>query len=101
MQDVLDPDREHGVDHVHRHEGLFLKAVRADQNDIAGEQHHDQVLSPDLRPVENTAQDDLAHDDGKDCQRQDGEDPAQEVVELVDAIVDCFDGFHQKFTPLS
>ena len=94
VQDVLRHLGEHGEHHVHRHEGLLLEAVSADQDDVAGKEHHGQILGPDLGTVENTPQNDLTENDAEDAQHQNGKYTAKNIVELVNAVADPFDYFH-------
>ena len=100
MQDMLHQLGKHGKHHIHRHESLLLETIGTDQNDIRSEQHHDQVLGPNLRAVEQAAQNDLANDNGKDTQHQNRKDVAQNVIYLVDTFADTFDNFH-RYTSLT
>ena len=94
MQDVLRHLGQHGKHHVHCHEGFLLEAIRANQDNVAGKEHHGQILSPDLGAVENTPQNDLTENDAEDAQHQNGKYTAKNIVELVNAVADPFDYFH-------
>ena len=94
MQDVLRHLGQHGKYHVYCHEGFLLEAIRADQDNVAGKEHHGQILGPDLGTVENTPQNDLAEDDTENAQHQNGKHTAKDVVELIDAVADPFNYFH-------